>query len=81
MEEREVRARIPACLRKRRRGEAATDELLHFLQYPPPSLVAGRNDTGHGILRQSGNKKRSMRFNHVTHGAAPQMIDNRRNFT
>jgi len=32
LEEREVRARIPACLRERWRGQATTDELLQFLQ-------------------------------------------------
>ena len=38
-----------------------------FLQYPSPSLVAGRNDAGHGILRQAGDNKRSMMLNHATH--------------
>src|SRR6202521_281492 len=63
MEKREIRTRLPARVRERRRGQAATDELLHFLQYPASSLIAGRNDAGHGILRKAGNQKRRMMLN------------------
>src|SRR5665213_3390012 len=34
-------------------GQATTDQLLHFLQYPTPSLIAGRDDPGHGIQKWS----------------------------
>ena len=78
MAEREVRARIPARLRQRGRGEATTGELLRFLQWPTPALVSGRNNTGHGILRQPESNERSMMLNHC---AGLRAIYNRRNFT
>ena len=81
VEEREVRARLPACLRERRRGQAATDELLHFLQYPSPSLLAGRNDAGHGILRQAGDTNAQHDVESRYPLPTPRMINNRRNFT
>jgi hypothetical protein len=51
---------LPARLRECGRGQAATDELLHVLQFRPPSLLAGRDDTGHRILRQTADTERSM---------------------
>src|ERR1700674_1069733 len=78
MEKREIRTRLPARVRERRRGQAATDELLHFLQYPASSLVARRNDAGHGILRKAGDQKRCMMFNRSSgaylHPTPPQPI-------
>src|ERR1700681_3430637 len=78
MEKREIRARLPACLRERRRGQAAAGEVLQFLQYPASSLVAGRNDAGHGILRKAGTQKRRMMLNRSSgtylHPTPPQTI-------
>ena len=78
VEEREVRARLPACLRERGRGQAATDQLLHFLQYPAPSHIARRNDAGHGILRNAGNQECRVMLNRSSgtsiHPTPPQTI-------
>jgi hypothetical protein len=54
------------------RGQAATDQLLHLLQCPSPSLIARRDDAGHGILRKAGDQNRCMMLNHEIQYAAPR---------
>ena len=68
VEEREIRARLPARLRQRARGKATARQLLRVLQHPPPAFIPRRTNARHRIPRQRRVETSSMT---LTAGTSP----------